>query len=27
VCQNGVMDRILHPAEPLAARLTVAAQF
>jgi outer membrane receptor protein involved in Fe transport len=27
VCQNGVMDRILHPVEPLAARLTVAAQF
>jgi hypothetical protein len=27
VCQNGVMDRILHPVEPLAARLTVTAVF
>jgi outer membrane receptor protein involved in Fe transport len=27
VCQNGVMDRILHPIEPLAARVTVSAQF
>jgi outer membrane receptor protein involved in Fe transport len=27
VCQNGVMDRILHPIEPLAARVTVTAQF
>lgn len=27
VCQNGVMDRILHPVEPLAARLTVTATF
>jgi outer membrane receptor protein involved in Fe transport len=27
VCQNGVMDRILHPAEPLAARLSVTATF
>lgn len=27
VCQNGVMDRILHPVEPLAARLTVTAKF
>jgi len=25
VCQNGVMDRILHPIEPLAFRLTLAA--
>lgn len=27
VCQNGVMDRILHPVEPLAARLKMTAQF
>jgi outer membrane receptor protein involved in Fe transport len=27
VCQNGVMDRILHPIEPLAARVTVTATF
>ena len=27
VCQNGVMDRILHPVEPLAARVTVTAEF
>jgi hypothetical protein len=27
VCQNGVMDYILHPIEPLAVRLTVAGQF
>lgn len=27
VCQNGVMDYILHPMEPLAVRLTVAATF
>jgi outer membrane receptor protein involved in Fe transport len=27
VCQNGVMDRILHPVEPFAARLTVTALF
>ena len=27
VCQNGVMDRILHPIEPLAARITVTAKF
>src|SRR5262249_33112585 len=27
VCQNGVMDRILHPIEPLAFRLTLAATF
>jgi outer membrane receptor protein involved in Fe transport len=27
VCRNGVMDRILHPVEPLAARLTVTARF
>jgi outer membrane receptor protein involved in Fe transport len=27
VCQTGVMDRILHPVEPLAARMTVTATF
>lgn len=27
VCQNGVIDRVLHPVEPLAIRLTVAGQF
>jgi hypothetical protein len=27
VCQNGVMDRVLHPVEPLAFRLTVAGAF
>ena len=27
VCQNGVMDYVLHPIEPLAVRLTVAGQF
>ena len=27
VCQNGVMDRVLHPVEPLAFRLTIAATF
>ena len=27
VCQNGVMDRILHPIEPLAVRLTVSKTF
>ncbi len=27
VCQNGVMDQVLHPVEPLAIRLTVAGQF
>ena len=27
VCQNGVMDYALHPIEPLAVRLTVAATF
>jgi hypothetical protein len=25
--QNGVMDRVLHPVEPLAIRLTIAGQF
>jgi outer membrane receptor protein involved in Fe transport len=27
VCQNGVMDRVLHPVESLAFRLTVAGSF
>ncbi|WP_249779207.1 TonB-dependent receptor [Bradyrhizobium sediminis] len=27
VCQTGVMDRVLHPVEPLAIRLTVEGQF
>jgi hypothetical protein len=27
VCQNGVMDRVLHPVEPLAVRVTVAGAF
>lgn len=27
VCANGVMDRVLHPVEPLAVRLTAAGQF
>ncbi len=27
VCQNGVMDRVLHPVEPLAFRVTVAGTF
>lgn len=27
VCENGVMDRVLHPVEPFALRLTVAGQF
>jgi len=27
VCQNGVMDYVLHPVEPLAVRLTVAKTF
>ena len=27
VCQNGVMDRVLHPVEPLAVRVTVAGTF
>jgi hypothetical protein len=27
VCDNGVMDRVLHPVEPLAVRLTVAGSF
>ena len=27
VCETGVMDRVLHPVEPFALRLTVAGQF
>jgi hypothetical protein len=27
VCQNGVMDNILHPVEPLTVRLTIAGTF
>ena len=27
VCQNGVMDSVLHPVEPLAVRLTLTAVF
>jgi TonB dependent receptor/TonB-dependent Receptor Plug Domain len=27
VCQNGVMDRVLHPVEPFAVRMTVAGVF
>jgi hypothetical protein len=27
VCQSGVMDRILHPVEPLAFRLTLTTTF
>ena len=27
VCQNGVMDYVLHPIEPLALRLTIAGRF
>jgi outer membrane receptor protein involved in Fe transport len=27
VCQNGVMDYVLHPIEPLTVRLTLAGQF
>jgi outer membrane receptor protein involved in Fe transport len=27
VCQNGVMDYVLHPIEPLAVRLTIAGRF
>ena len=27
VCQTGVMDRVLHPVEPLAFRLTLAGKF
>jgi hypothetical protein len=27
VCATGVMDRVLHPVEPLAVRLTIAGRF
>ena len=27
VCRTGVIDRVLHPVEPPAVRLTVAGQF
>jgi hypothetical protein len=27
VCANGVMDRVLHPVEPLAIRMTIAGRF
>ncbi len=27
VCQNGVMDRVLHPVEPFAVRMTAAVRF
>ncbi len=27
VCQNGVMDYVVHPVEPLAVRLTLAGTF
>ena len=27
VCQNGVMDSVLHPVEPLAFRLTLVGAF
>ncbi len=27
VCQTGVMDRVLHPVEPFAVRLTLAGRF
>jgi hypothetical protein len=27
VCQNGVMDYVPHPIEPLTVRLTLAGQF
>jgi hypothetical protein len=27
VCHNGVMDRVLHPVEPLPLRLTIAGAF
>jgi len=27
VCQNGVMDSVLHPIEPLAFRLTLTGVF
>ncbi|WP_213030947.1 hypothetical protein, partial [Acinetobacter baumannii] len=27
VCQNGVMDTVLHPIEPLTIRVTLAGAF
>jgi len=27
VCENGVMDRVFHPVEPVAFRLTIAGKF
>jgi hypothetical protein len=27
VCQTGIMDRVLHPVEPLALRVTLAGRF
>jgi hypothetical protein len=27
VCQNGVMDAVLHPVEPLTVRVTLAGVF
>ena len=27
VCQNGVMDYVLHPVEPLTVRVTIAGTF
>jgi hypothetical protein len=27
VCQNGVMDRVIHPIEPLTFRVTIAGAF
>ena len=27
VCQNGVMDSVLHPVEPLAVRLALTGVF
>ena len=27
VCQNGVMDHVLHPVEPLTFRVTMAGTF
>lgn len=27
VCSTGVMDRVLHPVEPFAVRLTIAGRF
>jgi hypothetical protein len=27
VCQNAIMDSVLHPVEPFAVRLTLAREF